>query len=145
VPYLLDSNILIRVAHRSDPLHGVVRAALRTLWQRGESLYYVSQNLVEFWNVSTRPPTARGGLGLSVEETDRRARLIERIYTLVPDSPAVHAEWRRLIVAHGVSGVQVHDARLAAFMHVNGIPNLLTTNTVDFSRYGISAVHPADV
>ncbi len=145
MPYLLDSNILIRIAHRSDPSHGVVRAALRALWEQGQGLYYVSQNLVEFWNVCTRPTAARGGLGLSLAETNRRARLIERFYTLLPDSPAVHEEWRRLVVSQGVSGVQVHDARLAAFMRVNGVSHILTLNTTDFSRYGITAVNPADV
>ena len=39
-------------------------------------------------------------------------RLIERFYRFLPDSAAVHAEWRRLLVAHNVAGVQVHDANL---------------------------------
>ena len=43
------------------------------------------------------------------------------------------------------SGVQVYDARLAAFMRVYGVPNILTLNAKDFSRYGVTAVHPANV
>jgi hypothetical protein len=43
-----------------------------------------------------------------------------------------------------VSGVQVHDARIAAAMRVHGVTHLLTLNTGDFTRYpGITAVHPA--
>lgn len=40
--------------------------------------------------------------------------MFEEKLRLLPDSLAVHEEWRRLLVAHAVSGVQVHDARLAA-------------------------------
>jgi predicted nucleic acid-binding protein len=42
-----------------------------------------------------------------------------------------------------LSGVQVHDARLAAAMHVHGIQRVLTFNARDFARYpDIQAVHP---
>jgi hypothetical protein len=36
----------------------------------------------------------------------------------------------------GVSGIQVHDARMVAAMRVHGIANLLTLNAKDFRRYG---------
>jgi predicted nucleic acid-binding protein len=49
-------------------------------------------------------------------------------------------------VAANLSGVQVHDARLVAVMHVHGLTHLLTLNTVDFIRYpGITVVHPQNV
>ena len=66
----------------------------------------------------------------------------------MPDVPAVFLEWRRLVVTFGVSGVQVHDARLVAAMKVNGVTHILTFNTSDFKRYGsegIVAVDPAAV
>lgn len=82
--YLVDTNVLLRVARRGDPNYSLVRAALRTLRRHGESLCYTSQNLVEYWNVSTRPSTARGGLGLTTAETERRASLlVERFFTLL--------------------------------------------------------------
>ena len=49
---------------------------------------------------------------------------------------------------YGVSGVQVHDARLVATMIVHGVTHILTFNTSDFVRYapqGIVAVDPATV
>jgi predicted nucleic acid-binding protein len=141
--YLLDSNVLLRLFHRSDPAHLVVRQALSKLRARGDRFCCTSQTLGEFWNVCTRPGAARGGFGLSVAETDRRLRLIERFYQLLPDTPAVHAEWRRLLVAHSVMGVQVHDTRLVASMNVYGVTHLLTFNGADFARFpGITAVHP---
>ena len=126
MPYLLDTNILIRLVYRADPNYALVRTALRRLQQQGETGYFTSQNLVEFWNVCTRPTTARGGLGFLPSQTERAARLIERLYALLPDNPAVHTEWRRLVVAHAVQGVQVHDARLVAAMNVHGITHILT-------------------
>ncbi|MBU4273561.1 MAG: hypothetical protein KKE86_05215 [Planctomycetes bacterium] len=79
-------------------------------------------------------------------ETDRRAKVIERLFTLLPDRPEIHAEWRNLVVDCAVSGVQVHDARLVAAMHAYGLRHLLTLNVVDFNRYpNMVAVHPADI
>jgi predicted nucleic acid-binding protein len=144
--YLADSNVLLRLPQRQDPLHSLVRSAVRTLRSRGDRLCYTSQVLSEFWNVCTRPITARGGFGLTVAETDRRVRLIERRFTLLFDTPAVHIEWRRLLVTHSIMGVQVHDTRLVALMTVYGVTNLLTFNVADFRRFqGITALHPKDV
>jgi predicted nucleic acid-binding protein len=113
---------------------------------RGDRFCYTSQILGEFWNVSTRPGAARGGFGLSVVETDRRLRLIERRYLLLEDTPGVHVEWRRLLVAYAVMGVQVHDARIVAAMNVHGVSHLLTFNVADFGRFsGITALRPQDV
>ncbi|HEV2379309.1 MAG TPA: hypothetical protein VG206_05885 [Terriglobia bacterium] len=47
---------------------------------------------------------------------------------------------------YGISGVQVHDARLAASMYAHGVSHILTLNLPDFSRYdGIVALHPSTV
>jgi predicted nucleic acid-binding protein len=91
--------------------------------------------LAEFLSVATRPPSARGGLGLSTAETERRARVIERYFRLLPDSLATYHEWRQLIVRYTVVGAQAHDARLVASMKAYGISHLLTFNVEDFRRY----------
>ncbi len=141
----MDTNILLRFVEPNDPEHALVRKAVRLLTARGESLCFASQNLVEFWNVCTRP-AANNGLGLAPAQTDERATMLESTFELIPDNERVHAEWRRLVVAHSVAGVQVHDARLVAAMLVHGVPHLLTLNDRDFARYpGISVVHPRNV
>ncbi len=143
--YLADSNILLRLSKPDDHDYSVVRAAVDSLWAAGADLCYTSQNLAEFWNVCTRPAD-RNGFGLSIAEADRRATLIEADLVLLPDNELIHHEWRRLIVAHKVSGVQVHDARLVAAMIVHGITHLLTFDQSDFMRYpGITVVHPRQV
>ena len=142
---LLDTNILLRLLEPKDPEYALVREAVKTLSTRGETLCFTSQNLVEFWNVCTRP-SAQNGLSLTPAQTDERARLLESRFGLLPDNERVHTEWRRLVLTHSVAGVQVHDARLVAAMLAHGIPQLLTLNDRDFARYaGISIVHPREL
>jgi predicted nucleic acid-binding protein len=143
--YLADTNILIRRIDRGHALRAAATTAVRVLLRSGERVYVAPQNIIEFWNVCTRP-LERNGLGLSPTEADREASRLEGILTILPDVPAIYPEWRRLVVAHSVSGAQVHDARLVAVMNVYGISNLLTFNGPDFSRYpGIHVIQPEDV
>ena len=142
--YLVDTNVLLRFADRSHPCYPRVRAAVRTLRAEGHRLRATSQNCVEFWNVATRPAD-RNGLGLEPADADRLLRLVERLFPVLPDVPAVYPQWRQLVVAFGVSGVQVHDARLVAAMTVHSVSHILTFNVADFVRYatlGIVAVDP---
>lgn len=142
----IDANILLRYVKKSHPQHGLVRAAVRKLRAQDEDLCILPQNVYEFWSVATRPTAARGGFGMSLAEAERGVRLLERIFRLLPDTPEIYDEWRRLVVAHGVSGVQAHDARLAAALRVHGVARFLTFNTPDFARYvGFLAVDPAAI
>jgi len=142
---LVDTNILLRIARRSDPQHQIIDAALAKLALAGATLYYTHQNIAELWNAMTRP-IARNGFGLTVTETERAVRVIEAGMSLLPDSEAVYQEWRRIVVQHAVFGVQVHDARLVAAMRVHGVGHILTLNVTDFSRYsGITVVHPSNI
>src|SRR5689334_10528976 len=121
---LADTGILLRLLEPTDPKHVEVRNAVKLVRQRGHRVVTAPQNAAEFWNVCTRPVSARGGLGLTVTETDRRLRIVERLFQVLPDAPAAYPLWRSLVVAHGVMGVQVHDARLVALMQVHGLTHL---------------------
>lgn len=144
--YLIDTNIFLRAAKRNDPDRPLVLEAIRKLRANNEDLCYTTQVLVEFWNVSTRPTTARGGLGHALQVTERKARLIEKNFRLLPESLATHQEWRRLVSTHSVEGVQVHDTMLAAVMIVYGVTHIVTFNKAHFERFGnITALLPSDV
>jgi len=144
-PYLVDSNVLLRWVKPDDRDYPLVVSAIDATLQRGAVFCYTSQNVAEFWNTCTRP-LDRNGYGLSPQETDRRARLFEDKLRLLPDSLAVHQEWRKLLVVSNVSGVQVHDARLVAAMRVHGVGRILTFNEKDFARYtDIEAVNPRTI
>ena len=142
MPYLVDSNVLLRWIKPDDRDYALVASAIERILEGGDALCYSSQNVGEFWNTCTRP-LERNGYGLSPEEADRRARVFEDKLRLLSDSLTVHQEWRKLLVAHHVSGIQVHDARLVATMRVHGVKRILTFNDRDFTRYPeIEAVHP---
>jgi predicted nucleic acid-binding protein len=139
---LVDSNILIRWVQPEDSRFPMIAAVLPRLEKSGAVLCYVSQNLGEFWNALTRP-IDRNGYGLTPEKTDRRAKEVEARFRLLPDSPVVYYEWRKILVDFRISGVQVHDARLVASMHVYGVKRILTFNSRDFARFNnIEAVDP---
>jgi len=143
MPVLVDTNILLRVLDREDPLHESARSAVRAIKSRGEQNVTTLQNVAEFWNVCTRPVYARGGLGLTVEQAEKRLRMLERIFTVLPDLPGLYQCWRQLVVSRRVLGVQVHDAKLVAAMTLHGITQILTLNERDFSRYpGITVLAP---
>jgi predicted nucleic acid-binding protein len=145
VSCLVDTNILLRIARRSDPQHLLVDSALAKLALAGTTLHYTHQNIAELWNAMTRPIT-RNGFGLTVTEAEREVRVIEAGMIFLPDNEAIYQEWRRIVVQHAVLGVQVHDARLVAAMRVHGVKHILTLNVGDFSRYsGIAAAHPSSV
>ena len=97
---LLDTGVLLRLTNRSDALHAQVRAAVRSLRAKRHTFCTALQNVAEFWNVCTRPASARGGLGLSGDQTHHRLRIIERAVQVLEDAPGAYAEWKRLILAH---------------------------------------------
>src|SRR5260370_8582571 len=139
---VVDTNILLRIAKRSDPQHQLVDAAVGKLVLEGATLEETHQNRAELWNVMTRP-VARNGFGLTAAQAEREVRAIEEGMNFLPDNEAIYMEWRRIVIQRSVSGVQVYDARLAAAMIVHGIRHILTLNVTDFSRYaGLPAVHP---
>lgn len=144
--YFVDTGILLRAQDRTDSNYPTIREALRLIWGRGDSLATATQNLREFWNVSTRPTSARGGYGRTVLQTARRVHLLERVLQIVPESPASFARWRELVELHSVVGVQVHDANLVAIMEIHGTSQLITLNPNDFRRYpGCIRITPAEI
>jgi predicted nucleic acid-binding protein len=143
---LIDTGILLRLLDRCDPDHASIRAALRLLRSQGHTLVISPQNVAEFWNVCTRPATARGGYDLTVAETAKRLRLLERLCTVLPETPAAYPIWKQLVQSYAVQGVQVHDARLVAMMLAHGVTTILTLNAGDFQRFkSIAAVAPQQV
>ena len=104
------------------------------------------QNLVEIWAVATRPADTRGGLGITTEKAAAELQRLKSLFFVLTETPAIYPVWETLVITHGVSGKQAHDARLVAAMKVHGLNSILTFNTGDFARYaGIEVVHPADV
>jgi predicted nucleic acid-binding protein len=144
--WLLDANILLRLAQKNDPNYHSIRRALLILRRQGIELCVFPQCLAEFWSVATRPITARGGYGLSEQEAYRRLQRILRRFVLLEEVAGTTLIWRRLLVRYHVSGVAVHDSRLVALMKVHQIEHILTLNVDDFLRYReVTATHPSQI
>lgn len=93
---LADSGILLQLLEPSDPLHASIDQAVRAMHARGDRIVMAPQNVAEFWNICTRPATARGGYGLSIAETDRRLRIFESVFAVLSEPPAAYRLWRSL-------------------------------------------------
>jgi predicted nucleic acid-binding protein len=144
--YLVDTGVWLRLFDRADVEHPFIRDSLRLVRSAGHTLATCPQNIAEFWNVSTRPASARGGYGKTVETTERRVQFIERIATILDETPVAYGQWRSLLAQLQIRGVAVHDARLASMMQTSAISHLITLNPSDFSRYvGIVAVTPREL
>ena len=113
--YLLDTNILLRILS-GDNAHPPSVEAVDRLKERGERLHFAPQNAAEFWNTATRPKN-KNGFGLSPDEAETYLTEAEVLFDVLPDVPPIYPRWRRLVREAGVSGVQVHDARL---VHAGG-------------------------
>jgi predicted nucleic acid-binding protein len=139
----VDTNILLRSVQPSHPLHEAAVNSVASFIAAGTPLMVTPQIVAEFWNVATRP-IENNGLGMPHEQARDELARLEAFFALLSESPEVYAEWKRLVIAHGVTGVKVHDARLVAAMKVYAISRILTFNRDDFRRYpDIEIITPA--
>lgn len=129
-----DTNILLRSAEPAHPTHTQAVNAVKTLLTNGDRVCLIPQNLIEFWNVATRP-VEKNGFGWSPTKTDVEISRLESLLTVLPDTQAIYREWRKIVLDNSVLGKQVHDARIVAAMNVHQITKLLTFNLKDFRRF----------
>lgn len=143
--YLFDTNIFLRLAENYSSERPAIINAILNARADNKTICYTPQILAEFWNVCTRPASARGGFGLSVAQTERKVNLIQKYFELLPDTLQTFTEWRKIVSDYNILGVQVHDAKLIASMNVHKVEYLVTLNEKDFKRFGIKIVHPIDI
>ena len=143
--YLFDTNIFLRLAEKHSAERLIILNAIRKIRRKNKTICYTPQTLAEFWNVCTRPTFARGGLGLSIEQTERKVNLIQKHFELLPDTPSTFTEWRKLVSDYRVIGVQVHDTKLVASMNVHKVEYLVTLNEKDLKRFAVKVINPKEV
>lgn len=145
--YMVDTNVLLRFAQRTDHQSPLVRAVISKLQKEDHQLLTSVQNCIEFWNVATRP-VASNGFGLTIPECAKSLTQIGNIFVVVPSSTIIYQIWQSLVVQYNVSGVKVHDTHLVAVMLAHGVDRILTFNDQDFRRFepaGIEVVHPVAI
>jgi predicted nucleic acid-binding protein len=142
---LIDSNVLLRSLHPGHAHYALAENAISKLRLGNETLCIAPQNLVEFWAVSTRPRND-SGLGLTVARAATEMANLRRLFRLLPYSPDVLEAWQRIVIAHGITGKQTHDAHLVAIMQAYAVTNVLTFDVRHFSRFpGIRVLDPAHI
>lgn len=53
--YLVDTNVLLRLTRPEDVHHQAAVSAVDALAAQGSDIHITAQNIVECWNVMTRP------------------------------------------------------------------------------------------
>jgi predicted nucleic acid-binding protein len=142
---IVDTNILLRSVQPNHPLAFQASHAVSRLLKQNETVFFCAQNIAEFWNVATRPADVNG-LGMSHEEILQEVAQIEALLELLPDTPGIYPEWKRIVREFKVQGVKVYDARIVALANVYGVGSILTFNANDFRRYTtINAIEPSSL
>ena len=143
--YAIDTNILARSIEESHPMHQTAIEAVEALVSSEEVVCVFPQTLYEFWVIAARP-REQNGLGMSAAEAETQCAQFESIFSLMPDVPAIYAEWKSLVTQHAVMGKKAHDARIVAAMKVHNVSHLLTFNGDDFKRFQgvITVTEPKD-
>jgi predicted nucleic acid-binding protein len=143
--YLLDTNVVMRFCNPSDVQHELATDAISRLLMQSDECLLVTQVIIEFWVVATRP-TQVNGLGWTVEQTRSTIdQLLDR-FLFLEESPQIFPNWLNLVTTNRVMGKRTHDARIIAAMLANGITHLLTFNPSDFAGISsITIIHPQDL
>lgn len=137
-----DTNNILRSVQPAHPQYQNAVNAVKHFLANGDRVCLIPQNLIEFWNVATKP-LDKNGLGWTPAKTDAEISLLESMFTVLPDVQGIYQEWRKLVLQHSVIGKQVHDTRIVAAMNVYQITKLLTFNVKDFKRFqNIALIDP---
>ena len=93
--YAADTNILLRSVEPSHPMHQETLAALALLSGGSHSLCIFPQQIIEFWNVITRPAD-KNGLGFTHQQAQTEVEKIENFSgssSMYPQSMAYGSNW----------------------------------------------------
>ena len=100
----VDTNIFVGAIQTFDSqLRATARLAVKSLYRQGEQLLCFPQNLVEFWNASTRPATGNG-LGFTPEQAARYVDRFQTLFDLLPETPEIFPTWRKIVLDYRYPG-----------------------------------------
>jgi toxin-antitoxin system PIN domain toxin len=138
----VDTNILVYGFHADFPLHDRALAALKSLISQGEAWGIPSPCVHEFLATVTRPKY----LSHPATMTDALSFIDELQQTygcFVLDESAAHFDTlEKILLASGVTGAKVHDARIAAICRDHAVQELWTADR-DFGYFPwLTTVNP---
>jgi predicted nucleic acid-binding protein len=129
----LDTNILVYASVPESPLHLVAINAIQSYEEAGTQLWISRQVLREYLATLTRPQLYTQPI--PILRVTAEIRFFQNRFRMAEDNSQVTQRLLSLMEEIPVGGKQVHDANIVATMLVYHIPQLLTHNTGDFSRF----------
>lgn len=129
----LDTNILVYASVPESPLHLVAINAIQSYEQAGTQLWISRQVLREYLATLTRPQLYTRLIPILTVTAE--IRFFQNRFRVAEDNFQVTQRLLSLTEEIPIGGKQVHDANIVATMLVYSIPQLLTHNTGDFSRF----------
>jgi predicted nucleic acid-binding protein len=129
----IDTNILVYANLTLSPFHTQATERLQTLEDQGIELWISRQILKEYLAAMTRRSDLTGEIPIASLAAD--VRYFANRFQVAEDTPEVTERLLTLMAEIPIGGKQVHDANIVATMLVYHIPQLLTHNTGDFSRF----------
>jgi predicted nucleic acid-binding protein len=130
----VDTNILLRAVLTNIELHTEADALLKRMLLDDAELWISGQVIREFIVQATHPNTLK--VPLTIKEVVHEIGIIEQLFQVADETPAVRATLLALLQEFRTLGKQVHDTNIVATMLVNDIDTLLTLNINDFKRFG---------
>lgn len=134
----LDTTVLLTHEIKEAPGHEAIRAHIRTACRSGRSLFAISpQVLQEFVHVAT--DSRRFKIPLTMDQALERSRFWWESTEVVQCHPGGKA-WEQAwtwMEKFRLGRKRILDTYLAATYHERGIKHLATTNTIDFSVFGV--------
>lgn len=132
-PVFLDTNVLIYAQSSLAADHAAAVRALKDLATTGTEVWISRQTLREYLAGMTRPGSFTGIAPIISLASD--VQRFETGFRIAEDGPAGTTHLLNLLSQVACTGKQVHDANIVATMLAHGIPNLLTNNIKDFTRF----------
>lgn len=132
--YLLDTNILLRLAEESNSQYQLTFDAIKKLHERDHDLAVTAQVIYEYWVVITRSQ-AQNGLGMTATQANNSIDYFLSDVLFLPDHAGIFSIWKDLVNTHQVLGKKAHDARLAATAIYYECDGIVTFNAPDFQRF----------
>ena len=134
-PGLLDANILAYAVDADAPQHAASRALLDAASDPAVTLYVTSQILCEFYSIITNRRRVRV-VSSSVEALSIISAMLALPGLFVLPTPArAVAGWMQLLQRRPVTGGDVFDLQIVATMQANGIQQIYTFDTDDFTVF----------
>jgi predicted nucleic acid-binding protein len=129
----LDTNVLVYLCIQTAPFYTVTRAVLDQARQNKFELWISRQVMREYLATVTRSQSFMAPLPIAAALGDVNRFLAA--FHIAEDGPTVTPELVSLLGSVPCLGKQIHDANIVATMMAHGIPNILTNNIADFSRF----------